>query len=200
MGRFKFALKSLNCDGRWGVALAGACGVLLVVAAAGEGPMHALRYEREALAAGQWYRLATGHFVHLNLQHAALNALGFVLLWALFARDYAARHWVWILAATLAAIDAGLWFFDPALSWYVGASGALHGVLAAGTLAHLRRREPDGWVLLAFLCAKLAYEQFGVGVLPFSSGLGPVIVDAHLYGALAGVGASVLLPLRRGSL
>ncbi len=37
---------------------------------------------------GQLWRLLTGHFVHLGLEHAALNCLGLVLMWALFARDY----------------------------------------------------------------------------------------------------------------
>ncbi len=33
--------------------------------------------------------------------------------------------------------------------------------MAAGTLAHLRRGERDGWVLAVFLLGKLAYEHWG---------------------------------------
>ena len=40
---------------------------------------------------------------------------------------------------SVAAIDTGLWLRDSTVAWYVGSSGALHGVMAAGTLAHLRR-------------------------------------------------------------
>ena len=54
--------------------------------------------------------------------------------------------------------------------------------MAAGTLAHLRRRDLDGWILAAVLVGKLLYEH-AVGPLPFSGSAG-VVVDAHLYGAL----------------
>ena len=39
--------------------------------------------------------------------------------------------------------------------------------MTAGTLAHLRRRDLDGWILAAFIIAKLAYEQFA-GAMPFA--------------------------------
>ena len=191
VGRFKFSLTSLNCDGRRALVLLAVCGVLVALELSGEGGREALRYDRVALAAGQWWRLLSGHFVHLNLQHALLNALGLALLWALFARDYPLRQWVLIALVSVAAIDAGLWFRDTSLLWYVGASGVLHGVMAAGTLAHLRRGEPDGWVLAAFLIGKLVYEQFA-GPMPFSADVGPVVVNAHLYGAAGGVAAAII--------
>jgi membrane associated rhomboid family serine protease len=88
-----------------------------------------------------------------------------------------------------------LWFLDPELSWYVGASGALHGVMTAGTLAHLRRRDLDGWILAAFIVAKLGYEQFA-GSMPFA-GAANTIVNAHLYGAIGGLAIAMLLKSRR---
>jgi rhomboid family GlyGly-CTERM serine protease len=193
-------LRSLNCDGYAGFALGLTCLALLASQLGGDAARKALRYERSGLAAGEWWRLATGHFVHLSLAHAALNALGLVLLWMLFARDYSPRAWLLILVSAMAAIDFGLWVGDSTVLWYVGSSGALHGVLAAGTLAHLRRREPDGWILAALLVGKLAYEQ-SVGALPFLRGAA-VVVDAHLYGALGGLLAAIALDsaaaLRRG--
>ena len=176
-------LSSLNCDGRYGVALLALCALLLLPELAGDAGRAALRYEREGLAAGQWWRLITAHIVHLDLEHAALNCLGLVLMWALFARDYTPRQWLPILLAAICAIDAGLWMRDSTIDWYVGSSGALHGVMAAGTLAHVRRRDLDGWILAAFLVLKLGYEQ-GHGALPFSQSGAGVVVDAHLYGAL----------------
>ena len=65
------------------------------------------------------------------------------------------------------------------------------GPLAAGAVAHLRSRQPDGWVLALFLVGKLVYEQ-SAGALPLTAG-GAVIVDAHLYGAVAGALAALLL-------
>ncbi len=192
-------LTSLNCDGVRGVALLAACMLLLLLALAGDGARDALRYDRAGLAAGQWWRLLTAHLVHLNLEHALLNALGLALMWALFERDFRPRQWLGILLGATAAIDAGLWFRDSTVAWYVGSSGVLHGIMAAGTLAHLRRGEQDGWVLAVFLLGKLAYEQWMVA-LPFSRGLGVVVVDTHLFGAAGGaLVAALLRPIIRAS-
>lgn len=182
---FRRVLTSLNCDGRYGLGLLLTCAALLLPELGGETGRALLRYDRVGLAAGQWWRLLTAHLIHLDLEHAALNSLGLVLMWALFARDYRPRQWILITLTAMAAIDAGLWLRDSTVDWYVGSSGALHGVMAAGTLAHLRRRDLDGWILAAFIIVKLGYEQ-SAGALPFSESGPGVVVDAHLYGTLGG--------------
>ncbi|HUN25364.1 MAG TPA: rhombosortase [Steroidobacteraceae bacterium] len=188
-------LRSLNCDGGHGIALALACALLLASEIGGDAARRALRFDRGAVASGEWWRLVTGHLVHLSLWHAVLNSLALALLWALFERDYTPRDWVLVLAGAVAAIDIGLWIGDSTVLWYVGSSGALHGVLAAGTLAHLKRREWDGLILAVLLASKLAYEQW-VGPLPFVTGA-TVVVDAHLYGALGGLTVALALGTRR---
>lgn len=194
MNRVQRTLASLNSDGRLGLALLGACLLLLLPALWGESGRLALRYDRDALAQGQLWRLLTAHWVHLGLRHALVNVLGFALLWALFVRDYSARQWLLIVFAALAAIDAGLWLWDSTVRWYVGSSGVLHGILAAGTVANLKRREPQGLVLAALLAGKLLYEQ-RVGPLPFS-GSSAVVVDAHLFGVVGGAAAALGLKPR----
>lgn len=190
-------LASLNFDGRYGVALLIACALLVLPELGSEPLRNAWRYERDAVAAGEWWRLVTAHLVHLDFEHAVLNALGLVLMWALFARDYRASGWLVIVLASVLVIDAGFWFRDRSLEWYVGSSGALHGVMAAGTVAHLLRRDLDGWILAAFIVVKLAYEQW-TGSLPFAEGGAAVIVNAHLYGALGGALAVLVPVVRRG--
>ena len=195
---FRRVLWSLNCDGKLGLGLLAACAVLFLPELAGDAGRELLRYDRTALAAGQWWRLLTAHLVHLDLEHAALNSLGLVLMWALFARDYKPGQWVLIVVTAIAAIDAGLWFRDSTVEWYVGSSGVLHGVMAAGSLAHLRRRDLDGWVLAAFIIVKLIFEQ-RAGALPFTDSAAGVVVDAHLYGTLGGAAvAAILEPARSG--
>jgi rhomboid family GlyGly-CTERM serine protease len=183
-------LKSLNCDGAAGLALLAACAALLLLALTGEPGRLLLRYDRAALAGGQAWRLLTAHLVHLDLRHALLKGCGLALMWALFARDYTARQWLLVVLGAVLAIDAGLWLCDSTVQWYVGSSGALHGVMAAGALAHLRRREADGWVLAGFLAAKLVWEQW-VGPLPLAGGV--VVVDAHLYGVIGGGAVAAFL-------
>src|ERR1019366_8017008 len=106
-------LRSANCDARYGAALLAALGMILGLCASGESGREALRYQRAALAHGQWWRLL--------IAHALLNSAGLVLLWMLFAREFSARRWAWILLTSSAAIDAGLWFLRPAVDWYLGA-------------------------------------------------------------------------------
>jgi rhomboid family GlyGly-CTERM serine protease len=183
-------LKSLNCDGLWGVALLGACAALILVGLTGEHGRVLLRYDRAALAGGEAWRLLTAHVVHLDLRHSLLNGCGLVLMWALFARDYTGRQWLLVVLGAVVAIDAGLWLLDSTVQWYVGSSGALHGIMAAGALAHLRRREPDGWILAGFVVAKLTWEHW-VGPLPLAGGV--VVVDAHLYGVIGGAAVAAFL-------
>ena len=146
-----------------------------------------LRYDRSAIAAGGWWRLLTAHIVHLDLHHLILNELGLVLMWSLFAHDYDAVEWCVIVLAGALAISSGLWWLSPRVSWYVGASGVLHSVMAAGAAKHLLERSWDRWILVLGLSAKLAWEQWGGHEVPL------IVVDAHLYGALCGfvVGAAL---------
>jgi rhomboid family GlyGly-CTERM serine protease len=146
-----------------------------------------LRYDRGAIAAGGWWRLLTAHLVHLDLHHLVLNSLGLVLVWSLFASDYDAIEWTVIVLCGALAISSGLWWLSPQVGWYVGSSGVLHSVVAAGTARHIAARLWDRWLLLVLLTGKLAYEQLGGPEPPL------VVVDAHLYGAVAGfiVGAAL---------
>src|SRR6185295_8397277 len=191
--RFKSLLTSLNGDGRYGFTLLALCILLLLPELAGEWARAGLSYQRTNIAAGEWWRLITAHLVHLDLEHALLNTLGLVLMWSLFARDYRPREWLVIVVG----IDTGLWVRDTNVAWYVGASGALHGIMTAGTLAHVRRGDLDGWILAIFVVVKLSYEQLS-GALPFNESGEPVVVNAHLYGAVAGlIGALALRPRRQ---
>jgi rhomboid family GlyGly-CTERM serine protease len=197
--RFKSLLASLNGDGRYGLALILIGVLLLLPEISGDMARSVLRYDRTAIEAGQGWRLVTAHLVHLDLEHTLLNVLGLTMMWALFARDYLPKHWLLIATTIVLAIDAGLWFWDTGIHWYVGASGALHGLMAAGTLAHLRRGDLDGWILAVFIVLKLGYEQWS-GALPFNASDAPVVVNAHLYGALGGVISAAFLKPRHDSL
>lgn len=190
--------RAVNCDGRYGLALGAACAVLCASQLGGSAAADLLRYDRAQIAEGQWWRLLTAHIAHLDPRHAALNMLGLILLWVLFARDWSPRQWIVLLLAAALAVDGGLWFGDPSVCWYLGASGVLHGVMAAGTFAWVRRHPPVAGTMAALLVAKLAWERLA-GPLPLAGRGVPVVVDAHLYGASAGFITSVLFwAARRG--
>ncbi len=160
--------------------------VLLGLAALGEAPRLALRWSRAAIGEGEWWRILTAHLVHLDFTHALLNVAGLLLVWMLFASVFSAMYWVLTLFAGALAIHLGLWFVNLPLQWYVGASGLLHTAMAAGIVRQMRARDPLAWGLGVLGAGKLLYEHFG-GAMPFMSAGAPVITDAHLYGALAGM-------------
>ncbi|MBL8266755.1 rhombosortase [Steroidobacter sp.] len=165
---------------------------LVLLSLLGESGRLALRYEREAVLQGEYWRLLTGHLVHGSGQHLALNAAGLGLIAALFPDDYSWREWLLVALFSVLAIDIGLVFYQPQLDWYVGLSGVLHGALAAGAVAWWRHESPRLALLLSgIFVGKLAWEQWH-GALPLSGDLA-VVVDAHLYGALGGALAAFIL-------
>lgn len=186
MTRGASRLASFALEGRRGVLAAAIAAVLLGLAALGAGPRLALRWDRTALAAGEAWRLATGHFVHLDLEHALLNVAGMLLVWALFARLFSALQWLVIVVAGIAAIDLGLWLVNVELWWYVGASGVLHAAMAAGIVRQMIAGDRIAWGLGVVGVGKLLYEHFS-GALPLTSAGALVVTDAHLYGAVAGM-------------
>ena len=152
----------------------------------------ALRYQRELLPTQPW-RLLSGNLVHLGWSHLWLNLAGLALIQALFGAHLRLRDWWLTLVAASAAVGAGLAFWHPQLDWYVGLSGSLHGLFAAGLLLDLRRPGWSGALLALGLVVKLGWEQLH-GALPGSESAagGTVLVDAHLYGAVAGVACGAL--------
>jgi rhomboid family GlyGly-CTERM serine protease len=173
--------------------------VALALLPGGDAGREWLRFERTGIAAGEAWRLLTGHLVHLGVSHTLLNLAGLVLVWVLVGRTFSTRQWLWIMAGSVAAIDLGLWFGSPSLEWYVGLSGLLHGMLAAGIVAGLAARSGEAVVLAVVVAGKLAWEQFA-GPLPGSEATsgGAVIVDAHLYGVIGGALVAATLIRVRG--
>jgi rhomboid family GlyGly-CTERM serine protease len=163
----------------------------LLLSLAGDMAQVALQFDRSLIQHGQLWRLLTGHIVHGNLHHAVLNVLGTALMAALFSRTYQFRSWLVIVFASAIAIDVGLWIWMPRLEWYVGLSGVLHGVLAAGAVAWWKTEDRMLAMLLTLIMiGKLTWEQTQ-GALPLSGEL-PVVVNAHLYGAIGGlIGAGI---------
>jgi len=173
--------------------------IALILLFSGETGREWLRFERSGIAAGELWRLLTGHLVHLGVSHTVLNLAGLVLVWFLVGRAFDWKQWLWVMAGSVGAIDLGLWFGAPSLEWYVGLSGLLHGMLGAGIVAGIAARSGEALILAVVVAGKLAWEQFA-GPLPGSettSG-GAVIVDAHLYGVIGGTLVAAMLIRVRG--
>lgn len=164
-----------------------AAGAVVLVLAFWPGAFEALAWERDALGRGEFWRSLTGQFVHLGPGHVVLNLAGLAACAALFRAEFRLAGWLGAFAASLAGVAVGLQWFSPAVDWYVGLSGALHGLFAAGAWAWVARGRGAGWALLGFLAAKLAVEaRLGPsGASEWLTG-GPVLAIAHVWGALGG--------------
>jgi rhomboid family GlyGly-CTERM serine protease len=171
----------------------------VTLAVPGDSARELARYDRGDVLAGEYWRLLSGHFVHLGWGHTWLNVAALLIVGMLFSDVLRTRDWLASVCASILAIDIGLLWLEPDVEWYVGLSGALHGLVAAGALHLVARRERLGLVLVLGLCAKLVYEQaFGALPLTAATSGGPVLVVAHLYGAIGGACAAALaLYLRR---
>lgn len=169
-------------------------GLLILLQALGPDAAHWLRLESEGLAGGEWWRLVTGNLVHLSWAHLAWNLAALALLWVCCGPDLPWRAWVVTLILTLIGTGLGLAVSHPKLGWYVGFSGVLHGLFVTGAMARLRNKQWDAAVVLGLVVVKILYEQIS-GPLPGVEEAvgGPVLVDAHLFGALSGAIAAILL-------
>ena len=167
--------------------------VCLALAAGGDELRELGRYQRDALENGQYWRLVSGHLVHLSFGHLWPNLVALVIIGALFDGVLRNADWWRVSFAATAAIDLGLYLLEPGVTWYVGLSGVLHGLVAAGALALCLDRQMLGVVLAIGLGAKLSFEQVA-GPVPLTAESvgGPVVVAAHLYGAAGGLLAEAL--------
>lgn len=147
-----------------------------------------LSYHRHHIEQGQWYLLLSGHFLHTNSAHLLLNMAGILLLWFLHGHFYTWKNYCSLVVFCALATGIGLWVFSPEMIWYVGLSGALHGVFVWGACRDIQHKVISGWFLLVGVTIKLLWEQASGGSEQVVDLIGTnVAVDAHLYGALAGV-------------
>lgn len=147
-----------------------------------------LRFDRQAVDQGQLWRLLSAHLVHLNSGHLWMNMAGLALVVMFFRRYYMPPVWLMLLVWCGILTGLGLYVFNPRLYFYVGLSGVLHGLFIAGAWQERRHYPLAGHALLVLIGGKLIWEQWS-GPLPGSESMagGAVAVDAHLYGALAGL-------------
>ena len=179
--------------GRWTLPLL-VLGLAVLFQALNAGEI--LRWERGLLLAQPW-RILSGHLVHLGWVHLGLNTLAAAMLGVAIGRAMDLRSWLAVGVISALAVSGGLALWSPGVQWYVGFSGVLHGLLAAGAIASLRSSPWISGALLLALLSKLLLEWLGTDGSPVSLLIaGAVVTDAHLYGALGGGLAGLLMPAR----
>lgn len=147
-----------------------------------------LAYYHNGIAKGQIWRLLTAHFCHTNGYHLLLNATGLVVVVALFLETFTHYSLLLMLLTIGLFISLCLYWIEPNLQWYVGLSGVLHGLFAFGVCDELKKRDKWGVILGLGFITKVAYEQLNGPSATTEALIGAtVLINAHLYGAIAGV-------------
>jgi len=167
--------------------------VCVLFALFGDAGRETFRYDRLQIQNGEYWRLLTGHFLHLGNTHLVLNMAGLVLVWLLVGRYFGRIQWLAVILVILTVMTTSFWFIDEHLLWYVGLSGLLHGLLVAGAIRGYRVLPSESAIICVLVAGKLAWEQFS-GPLPGSESVsgGAVVVNAHLFGAIGGVVAALI--------
>jgi rhomboid family GlyGly-CTERM serine protease len=144
-----------------------------------------LIYDRQAIAAGEIWRLLTGHFVHSDLNHLAWNAAALLLIGSLL-EGFGRRQMGAAIVVGIVAVDLALWFGMPDLEKYCGLSGMLNALLVVALAEGWRRTRHSlfaGAALVSLL--KLVVEaMMGQGLLVQTAW--PSVPLAHVAGFLGG--------------
>lgn len=146
-----------------------------------------LSWDRNAIHAGEYWRLFSGHFVHTNLNHWLMNMITFVLVFSVFyIRNQHPLHWPGVTVVLI--LIGGVALLFSSYRNYVGFSGVIHGLIAYWGLNDLRlKRYLTGSLIVVGLSSKLITEQLFGGSEQITRLIAaPVAIDAHLIFAITG--------------
>jgi membrane associated rhomboid family serine protease len=139
---------------------------------------------------GQWWRLASSIFVHMDLMHLAFNAYGLYALGPMVERFYGwQRTLALFMGSGVLASLASVLFVD---SLSGGASGAIYGLVGALMMFGWKYRDalPER-VSRVLTTGMLPWTVFGIGIGFFS--FLPMDNAAHIGGLLSGALLALLM-------
>lgn len=166
----------------------------------------------EHVAMGDWWRLLTSAFVHMDVSHIIFNAYGLYALGPLIEKFYGQHRWLVIYVGSALCASLASYFLNDAVSG--GASGAIYGLVGAAFVFGFKYRAvlPER-LSRALTTGMLPWVIFGIGVgffdfLPMdnaahiggliSGGLIAGLMRSHLDASSEGASRSALLKLGAG--
>ncbi|MGI9277700.1 MAG: rhombosortase [Endozoicomonas sp.] len=154
-----------------------------------------MEYQRSLIEQGEYWRLITGHFVHVGPEHLVVNLLGVLLILLLNGRMLAGGFGIAAVLSLSLWVSAGLWFFNPEVKGYSGLSGVLYGLFVLAVLKQQLYTPLWKTILVLLACLRVALEQtsqFDTREIGLNVGV-PVVYDAHLYGLTGGLLAALFM-------
>lgn len=169
-----------------------------------------LRYDRALVLSGEYWRIASGHFTHTNLNHLLLNVATLLLYWVLFPNRHPLPRLLIEVSVLATLCGLALVLFEPRVRWYMGLSGLVHALLALSATQEILQRETRwrGTLLLSILALKVYSEYYGTEGSLVSRWIdAPVVHEAHFWGLACGIVAALCIrvgallgePLARGT-
>ena len=153
-----------------------------------------LVYQRSLVTQGEIWRVFSGHFFHTNGFHFLLNAAAVIMLWALHGHFYTIKSYLIVFMVSAIICSIGIHWFSLDIEQYVGLSGVLHGIFIWGAIEDIKAKERTGYLLLLGVILKIAHEQYYGASEDVSDLIGAnVAINAHLWGAIGGVIAVIIL-------
>jgi rhomboid family GlyGly-CTERM serine protease len=147
-----------------------------------------LAYYHTGIKQFEIWRLLTATFCHTNFNHLAMNLIGLVVTIGLFIDTFKNRLLLPLIIFTSLFIGLALFLFEPQVIWYMGLSGVLHGLFSFAVAKDIARKDRWGYLLGGGLFIKVSHEQlYGAHQSTIELINAPVLVNAHLYGAIAGI-------------
>jgi rhomboid family GlyGly-CTERM serine protease len=153
-------------------------------------------YQRILVTQGEMWRVLSGHFFHTNGFHFLLNSAAVVMLWALHGQFYTIKKYLIVFWVSACICAVGIHWFSLNIDQYVGLSGILHGLFIWGAIEDIKAKERTGYLLLIGVILKIAHEQYYGASADVAELIGATVaINAHLWGAIGGLLAVIILML-----
>ncbi len=142
-----------------------------------------MKVNEQIAGQGEWWRLISSMFVHLNAMHIGFNAYGLFVLGPLVEKFFGGRRFFIIFMVTGILSALASFYFNDVPSG--GASGAIYGLVGAlGVFGWRYRSELPPRVSRTFTVGMMPWVVIGIGIgfipsIPFDNA-------AHIGGLIAG--------------
>lgn len=142
-------------------------------------------FNKTLILKGEFWRILTGHFVHMNIDHLIWDLLAFIVLGSVI--ELKGKHLISSFVACCLAVSAWMFLGEPELLSYYGLSGALNGWLVMASLTLWEQaKEKKYLMVLVIALVKSGYEVLSNKPL-FIDPQTSTVPSSHVAGLLGGV-------------
>ncbi len=147
-----------------------------------------LAYHRALIENQEYWRLLTGGLVHANTAHLLLNIAGLFCLLMLYEHQITTQVWCGISLLLVFCVNIAIYVLLPSTEFYLGFSGALHGLYTWYSIVEWARKR--SWFpvcVILLLMIKLGIDALSGNNLSSEIIGMRVHWQSHWIGSLAGV-------------